>query len=309
MLDYAAVPGGELLFRQEYPCTPDEAFIVTGVPIFDRAKLRQMAIRCNGKFGDPRFKGSITTAGLINDPHVGELSIWQFPINRAKYYIGVDVADGGEDGDFSCIQVLRLCSNNELQMAEQVAEWHGRVDPVSLARPLELIARMYNEALVAVETNAHGSSTQDELKRNYWNIYRPQYIDRVDAKFTTKLGWETSLKTKKMLISIGANVIANESVVVRSMGLVRELTTFVRDGETASAIGTAHDDRVMSFLIACFVLHQDQDYELAESLGNSMPNPADGLDKLKKAYVDQDIEQILLGGGPAENFDQSWLNF
>lgn len=306
--DYAAVDGGGELFRQEYPITPEEAFIVSGVPIFDRARLRKLAVRCNGDFGKPLFRGNLSAAGLVKDNERGELSLWQFPVLRQKYYMAVDVADGGEDGDFSCIQVLRLCGAKELQMAEQVAEWHGKIDPVGLAKHVELLGRLYNEALVAVETNSHGSSTQDELKRTYWNLYRPQYIDRIDSKFTTKLGWDTSLKTKKLLIAIGANVISNESVVIRSMGLVRELTTFVRDGEAACAAGTANDDRVMAFLIACFVLHQDADSELTESLGSFMPDVVGDVLHRPKVYVDRDVEQVL-ATPYVEEYENNWMNF
>jgi len=64
--------------------------------------------------------------------------------------MGVDPAGGGSDGDFACAQVIERASGM------QCAELQGHFPPSELAARVALIARDYNQALVAVERNNHG---------------------------------------------------------------------------------------------------------------------------------------------------------
>jgi hypothetical protein len=67
-----------------------------------------------------------------------------------EYIMGVDPAGGGSDGDFACAQVIERASGM------QCAELQGHFPPSELAARVALIARDYNQALVAVERNNHG---------------------------------------------------------------------------------------------------------------------------------------------------------
>ena len=293
----ADLMGDVELFRQEYPSTDLEAFIASGTPIFDRRKLRTIGRKCT----EPRFIGYISEHGLVPDEH-GEFRIWVMPESNAQYSIGVDVSDGGEDGDFSCVTVWKFLKSP--YVAEQVAEWHGRIDPYSLAGVVEKLGRMYNEAMVGIETNAHGLATQQELQRHYWNIYRQEYFDRYDAKLTHKLGWETTLRTKKLLISFMSHCIANMSIVIHGTELVREAMTFIRDDSGAgSAIRGGHDDRLMAAMIGLLVMHQNMDEEIDE---DKIKTVADNI-TIGPNYVDREFA-YLLNYGQYDDYEESWMN-
>ena len=307
LADYVATKGGEQLFRQEFPATPEEAFIVSGVPIFNRDKLRKMALRCTKpEFSAPKFRGHVIDRGLLPDKEYGELKIWAFPRKGNIYVMGVDVSDGGVDGDYSCIEIFRLLPKNVIQFAEQVAEWHGRISPVGLANIVERLGLMYNEALASVEVDSYGRATQEELKRTYWNIYQQQYLDRFDSKLTKKLGWETTTTSKKLLISIGSHCIFEENIVIRSSDLVREFMTFVRDSSGgASAAGTGYDDRVMAALICLFTMHQSMDPTLMDD--EKLVTVASNI-TIPPNYVDKDFAEVL-AMDPLDGFEQHWMNY
>jgi len=300
-------------FRQEYPATPTEAFTVSGVCIFDHNKLEMMSLKCS----EPEFRGDIKILGgdvarakLIGDSR-GDLRIWRRPEPDQIYVLGVDVADGGPQGDYSCIEVLRKLSAP--LMAEQVAEWHGHIDPYNFAHVIEYLARLYNEALVAVEINAHGLATQQELQRTYWNLYQQEHYDRFKNQFANKIGWETTIRTKKLLVSVGSHTISDMTVLLHGRDLISECMTFVRDDTgSASASGGAHDDRVMAFLIALFTMHQAINKEPPESdLFQTIKSRAD--DSLQRmiddfSIIDPEFPR-LLAGSVIDEYDESWLNY
>ena len=294
----ADLRGDVELFRQEYPATPEEAFIVSGSPIFNRQALREMAIKCT----EPFFRGCLTTRGLAADEH-GEFKVWQMPEKKGIYCLGVDVADGGSGGDYSCIEVFRKLSAP--YFAEQVAEWHGRVDPYNFAHIIERIGKLFNSALVSIEVNAHGLATQQELQRDYWNLYQQTYLDRYDQKLTTKVGWDTTVRTKPLLVAFGSHCIADKTIIIHSGELIREGMTFIRDsGGGASAAGNGYDDRIMAALISLYTMHQ--------AIGEEPPYEKTGVvrDPMAPApmYIDPEFAW-LLNYGHQNDYEDTWLNY
>jgi hypothetical protein len=294
------------LFRQEFPSNDEEAFIVSGAPVFDRRKLRTMFLKC----GDPLFHGRITATGLRPDDH-GELKIWKQPESGAAYVIGADVSSGGRydprsgktKGDYSCAEVWKVLPIPFV--AEQVAEWHGYVDPVNFAEITAKLGRLYNEAMIAVEAESYGRVTLQELQRNYWNLYRQERVDTYDGQLTKRLGWETSLRSKKALIAFGGHCISDMIIIAHSADFVKELMSFVQDESGgASAAGTGYDDRVMAGLIGLYVLHRSSSDE-TEGVISSM---APVLSVEKQAGVDYDFERIL-EYGDYNSHDNHWMNF
>lgn len=302
-LTIADLRGDVELFRQEYPSTPEEAFLVSGVPIFDRSKLRLIALKCK----PPVFRGDIADRGLVPNEN-GPLKIWRQPEPGQVYTLGADVADGGQGGDYSCIEIWRKLPAP--YHAEQVLEWHGHLDPYNFAHIISPLAKMYNEALVAVEINAHGLATQQELQRHYWNIYQQEHFDRYKNQLQNKIGWETTQRTKKLLIAFATHCIADMTIIIHSADLVQECMTFVRD-ETggAQASGNGYDDRVMSAMIGLFVMHQSIDQEPLDSPDFQTSAPPISADKdRKRLFVDPEFDFILAYGRHSD-YEASWMNY
>lgn len=236
---------GEAIFKQEYPTTADEAFLVSGLPIFND-KLLKLVYQPQRP-----TRYAVTARSVAPDP-TGDLLVWTLPVAGHQYAIGVDVSMGQQGGDFSCAQVVDLAG------MEQVAEWHGLIDPILFAPLLDHIGMFYNEAMIALETNGVGLSTQRALLEQYANIYRWRTIDSIRESQSPKLGWETNIKTKPLMIRFADYWIKTGRCVIHGHELLGELKTFVRKGyENAGAATGCWDDRVMAWMIAVVAGHID----------------------------------------------------
>jgi hypothetical protein len=227
-------------FEQEYPINDFEAFVASGRPRFDVDTLKNMLLAAQKPIrGEVEF-------GKFNQDKKGKLSVWKLPVFGGSYVIGVDPAEGLEKGDNSVIEVFDRFTG------EQCAEWCGKCDPDVLGDKTYLIAKFYNEAFVGCESNNHGLTTLKILKQqyNYPHLYYRQVLDDRFEKKTNKLGWNTSVRTKPIIIDEMAVWIREKHAVFYSKELVEECMTYVVDdnGRTNAQEG-CYDDRVMATAI------------------------------------------------------------
>ena len=306
------------LFRQEYPSNDVEAFIVSGAPVFDRFKLRELYT----SRPDPRLRLELIKdhRGHVRVEHRqdGRLRIWEPPRRKGQYVIGVDVGGFTERegsyyeqkrglvGDYTCIQVLRRLPYP--MMADQVAEWHGRIDHIQLAHILAKLGRMYNEAMISIEVERYGLATQHELQKFYWNLYRWQRFDNIRNRYTDKVGWETNVRSKTQLIAFAAHCVYEGSARINSRDLIEEMMFFVRDGNNASS-ESGYDDRVMAWMIALFTMHQTYDGdEPLEALDEPERPRDEGIRVSSTFLIDPDWEEIFEYGSSGD-YQRTWLNY
>ena len=251
-------------FHEQYPSTSDEAFIVSGNPIFNRTKLREYKLKCK----DPIAVYDLNSEELKRDS-AGKLKIWEFPRKGEKYVLSIDAASG-EPGatDYACMEVFRVPDNDSGCVGIQCAEWHGRVEPEILGEYSIILGAFYNTALIAPEVFGYGHAVLNRLQKlDYWNIIKRTQFDAINQISKTKLGWKTDSTTKPTLLTYGRYCVNHAKVVIYSEPLIDEMMIFVRDktGSGASAYGRGKDDRVMTFLIGikCIEL---------EYLGKNMTN-------------------------------------
>lgn len=99
------------LLHQEYPTTPEEAFIKSGNPVFDvdmllskptmPPKHRGYLERITGP-ADEFFARTTELRPAENGP----LQVWEMPKVGTAYVIGADIAEGLEHGDYSVAWVI-----------------------------------------------------------------------------------------------------------------------------------------------------------------------------------------------------------
>ena len=185
----------------------------------------------------------------FRESHKSPLSIWKYPEPGKRYIIGADTAMGFTRGDFSCGEVLS-------QDFEQVAEWHGRIEPENFAEELNKLGRYYNTATMGVEANQPGLSVLTELKRLlYPRIYYRYELDKKDNKRTRNMGWLTNSKSKPLMILNLAKVLREGDIVINGADLLLECQTYIDDGEMHASEGN-YDDRVIASGIALMIYKQ-----------------------------------------------------
>jgi hypothetical protein len=240
---------GEMKFRQEYPATPDEAFITSGSNVFDLEKLSKLLPSApeSSRSWDVNSK-------MFEDNREGKLNIFDYPKWDTNYVIAADVSLGvGQD--YSTAVVL----NKEYKVIALYRD--NRIDPSLFGELLFYLGRYYNNSLLCVESNSMGVATLQKLESmDYVNLYRQTKIANVSKEEGSRLGFRTTSATKPAIIGNLKNLIENEELNVPSNIMIQELKDYISTstGKTEAAPGT-HDDTVMALAMACEVLRTHYD--------------------------------------------------
>lgn len=261
--------------RQEYPCSPEEAFVSSGTCVFDREKITDRLMRC-AETGDLR-RGYFTykrTAVPIRDAHGVAVDVeWQISdiafresrdgyivlheeprvkrdradrvIACAPYVLGGDTAGVGEDY-FTGKVICNLDGRTAATLRKQ------RIDEDLYAEQMYCLGRYYNDALIGIETN-YSRQPMRVLRQKYGypNLYMRERLDRISDKTEQVCGFETTAKTKPIIIAELVMKMREDPTIESDSETLREMLTFVKkeNGRTEALEGY-HDDLVMSLAIA-----------------------------------------------------------
>jgi len=219
-------------FPQEFPLNDIEAFLSSGQPVFDTRKLSDRLIL-------------LADEKPLEIRDNGELKIWKKPVPGRRYVAGADTAEGTAHGDYSCMVVL------DRDNCEEAAELHGHLPPPVFARKCAEVCGTYNNALLGVERNNHGHTVLNVLKNQlfYENLYH--HRDYSGSSRGRKLGWDTNLRTKPIMIDELVQAISEDVIKIHDPEFVSECLTYIYDkkGGTSAQPGS-HDDRVIARAIA-----------------------------------------------------------
>ncbi|MBO5261438.1 MAG: hypothetical protein J6B45_00150 [Clostridia bacterium] len=260
--------------KQEYPCTPEEAFIVSGDCVFDKEAIANYLNTFNigstlGYFeykkhleptlfenGKPiAYETVIDQIKFIKDPN-GYIRIVEEPfcqkehnaILKKPYVIGADTAGTGQDyftakvldnTNGRCVATLRKQNIDEDLFAEQ----------------LFCLGKYYNCAFIGVEINYSRHPVQLLSELGYENLYYQNYSDSVPQHSIEKrYGFLTSSSTRPVIISNLVAVMRDDLKCETDRETLKEMTTFVKTstgrGEASSG---SHDDLVMASAIAHYM--------------------------------------------------------
>jgi hypothetical protein len=240
---------GEDKFRQEYPITPEEAFLVSGSNVFSIEKLQKLVpqpILAQREFNFESY--------LFEDAKQGSLELYKFPKFDEAFVIAADVSLGvGKDYSSAIVmspkrEVVGVYRNNY-------------IDPSKFGDLLFYLGRYFNNALLAVESNSMGIATLNRLTQmEYQNLYYQTKMANVSKEEGTRIGWRTSYASKPAIISFLKNAIENEDILIPSRIVISELMNYVADdsGKT-SAMAGSNDDTVIALAIALEVVRTHGD--------------------------------------------------
>jgi hypothetical protein len=171
-----------------------------------------------------------------------------------QYVVSVDSSGDAEtssgEGDFDAIQVI------DHRTGRQVAEYRSRLDPDQLTLESLLAAVYYNNAWLAVEkTGNYGVPILLSLWLDYGypQLYRrTKAPDDKRQKESDRLGWDTQLATKRILIALAKELLRTQTTGIRSLKLAREMSAYVKlnlAGKMGARKGS-FDDLLMAWMIA-----------------------------------------------------------
>jgi len=204
---------------QEYPLSPQMAFLQSGEAIFDAAHL---------------FLSCFPSA----------------PESEEHYVIGADPAGGesvGPDPDRSSMDIIDWRTGN------QVYHWSGIEKPDEFALRLYAMSKKYNNAIIGCERNPGGFGivVVNKLAELGAKQHSTRTYSRKRDKYADKWGWETNSATKRLIIEELEEDLRKESIGLAYQKSIDELLSYERkENGSTGAVEGCHDDTVMSLAIA-----------------------------------------------------------
>lgn len=235
---------------EQFPRTPDDAFINTGECWFDLEALAWYAQSAVSE-AQYRMRFIVDETGnraKIHKTAQAPIRIYAPPQEGVDYAIGADVATG-RGVDYSCAYVINLATQ------EISAEYHAKSDADEFAEQQHFLGRWYGNARLAVEMGGgYGEpvviSLRDGRKGrpHYPKLYRHTIQDRPDARVLSNYGYPINNKTRPLLINGLEQAIRERTVPALPRELIMEGRTFVRRKQLPSpaAADGCNDDRVFA---------------------------------------------------------------
>lgn len=202
-----------------------------------------------------------------------DLKVWEEPVQGGRYVIGMDTAYGrNENADKNCISVWRCFADKLVQVAEYATPEH---DPKQATWVLAHLAGVYSDCLINHEVNGPGGMVIMELEHlraalnadmnmkivqdkdwenaltnaRWYLFHRP---DSMGAGYA--IGFSTNFNNKSVLMFGYRSAYVSHELIIRSMGLLKEMSYVVQDGNEigapASTSSASKDDRVFAAALA-----------------------------------------------------------
>lgn len=240
--------------HQEFPTTPEEAFLSTGQTYFPTAKVYSQMQTVKG---GTRGELSMNEQGEVSflEHSTGEFEIFEKPERGKFYVVGGDTAEGLAHGDKQVLYVVKH------QTQECVAVYRSNIPPDEFIDVAYMVGKFYNWALLAVESNKDGLWVNDGLdKKGYTNLYYRRVFDDITKNTTKLFGWKTTSATRPFALAALKAVFLKKNSGF-PMAILSEMVTFLRNAKgRAEAIAGKHDDVVMAGSIAYAVLQEQGRY-------------------------------------------------
>lgn len=268
----------------EYPSDDIEAFTHSGEKIFDRYQVESLRKSCKSPVlvGDVQGKhsrgaGQLDGVRFLPDAQ-GSLWIWSQPEVDTeervtdRYLVVVDIGGRSAKSDYSVIVVFDRLGMIDGGRPVVVAQWYGHIDMDLLAWKSAQIARLYDDALLVIESNTLETRDRDrrvdgdqssyilnELRDAYDNLYaRRQSPEEIEAKAPKRYGFHTNVSTKPMVITSLQRVLREGLYVERDVRCLDEYLCYERKPNgSMGAISGKHDDLLMTRAIGLHICYNE----------------------------------------------------
>lgn len=244
------------IYHQEHPETPHHAFLASGRPRFNRSLISLWPVETGrtGKLEEKQI-GWRRSLQFVADPQEF-LTVYRDPVPGHRYVLGTDtsegkIPDGCRKPDATVAMVIDIDHG-----CEQCAVISGQISEENVVPYLDLLGRHYNLSFQIPETNSTGKVVAINLPNPPYNYPRERFYHKDDwnpekSRHVREIGWRTHETNRHHLISVLANAINENAVIVYDRRTREECNNFVwKDGGRAEAQKGFHDDHVFALALA-----------------------------------------------------------
>lgn len=285
---YDNVALGQAEKAEQYPNTPDEAFLLSGNPYFDVHALKEYTeLGCpnEGRFQFVTYTDQPNKAKLVASES-GWVEVFQKPEPNKEYGLAADVATG-HGTDFSVGAVI------DLQTGAPCAEVYMKADYEAFAEQLHFLGLWYNTARLAVEKGGgYGDVVIGHLRdghkgrKPYPKMYRHRSWDHPTRPTTVQLGFPMNQKTRAHVVSALRDWVNDRLLPWMTPRWLSESRTFVHRETRPSprAADGCNDDVVIAWGIALVLYGEFGEHQHSYKKKNmdafrvSKPKPLSALD-------------------------------
>lgn len=246
------------LIKQEYPCTPEEAFLNSGNCVFNTELLMQRKVELQQlykekpykrgffkfKWNDEESKDYILNSSIeFEESQMGMIKIYEQPKARGFYSLGGDTA--GDGSDFFAGTML------DNTTGKRVATLHAKVDADIYTWQMYCLGMYYNQALASIEINFNTFPVIELKRLKYPHQYIREEYDSISKKMQEKFGWKTDRNTRPLIISEEQSIVKDHVELFTDIETIDEMLTFIYDENMRpDATEGKHDDLLFSDMIA-----------------------------------------------------------
>jgi len=225
---------------QEYPSTPEEAFMNTGTPVFKTNVIK-----------------ALKTPPYTEDDIIPDLRIYR-PAPEGQVVYGWDTSAWVSGGDYSCIMV------RDRETAELLACYYWYTDPWDwLCKVVDRLINLWYRWRIGVEKNNTWYAFYTKAKEydRYSLCYIRNTVDRTYDRQTQEIWWITDWKTRPILMEDYKVAIYKWGITEVDERIKKEMYTFIySDKGREDHQVWYHDDWIMTDSIC----RQMRKYPLAE---------------------------------------------
>lgn len=246
------------LIKQEYPCTPREAFLLSGRNVFDTTALLAR-LECapkpvkTGYFAYDYDGQTITNIRWIND-RGGYIKLYVLPgqLGFTSFCIGGDTAGSDSGDDWFTAHVL------DARTGEQVAHLRQQFDADQYAKQIFCLGKFYRDALIGIEANFDSFPIMELQRLGYDNQYVREAQDTYTGRTEKRFGFKTTSLTRPTIINRLVEIVREHCHLIHDKDTLEELLTIIRNeknGRIEAPTG-GHDDEMMGLAIAHHIRDQ-----------------------------------------------------
>jgi hypothetical protein len=212
---------------QEYPSTPEEAFMNTWTPVFKTNIIK-----------------NLITPEYEEDSIIPDLRIYKPAPEEWQVVIGGDTSAGVNGWDYSCIIV------RDRETAELLACYYGYTDPWDwLCKVVDRLVNLWYWGRIWVEKNNTWYAFYTKAKEYDWYslCYITNTVDKTYDRQTLDIGWITNAKTRPILMEDYKVAINQWFITESDERVIKEMHTFIyNDKMKEEAQVWYHDDWIMT---------------------------------------------------------------
>lgn len=234
-------------FNQDFPTSPSDAFVASGSCFFEAPALKAALTVPEQK---PVAVGVCESSGFRGTDR-GPLTVWEMPKPGVEYIIGADVAGSNVVDEKTNDRDMSVAVVFSVKPFRQVATLCYHAYEKIYADDLIALAKMYNDAFLAVERNGLGRAVVTQLIDRYDNLWSEEARGKWTTKYADYPGWETKVSNRNTMLSDLRTMLREQPGAFTDRRLHKQCLSFVqqKNGRWNAESG-CHDDHIFATGIA-----------------------------------------------------------